>query len=836
MEIEPYERAIIDAALRIVGPRAMPVAELESRLDAEGLLDELDEFGYDLGDVLALTDRFHTTDDDEFIARMDLRMDGVVLTHRVAQSELDDGVLVATPDLIEITDGLEIDEHLELATGGAVELEFDLENDDGDYAHGMLVGPVGWLSGCAAGELIALTRRGERVALARIDEAALTDGEREVAHLRARYDAMVGGHPAPVEPGWLINDALVLDPDAWMAPTAPVTELLERAGLELDGAFVGPEGASWRRSVDLVQLCVDIEEDYGLGDPCCRRALALAIEAYAGFDPDGGLGGVDVTELGAALTHSSVTEGLVAYAIGSDPSDRPDRLLEFAKALHGVHPSCEAAGALMTAYLCEVMDQGETAARLIGLAAQLDPDFDLAIDEYASVLADEGDLDGAIALRRDLDLSHDEELAYLLALRPTRRAEVGRNVPCPCGSGRKFKHCCLNKPVELSPLQRANWLLHKLLRYMAQRHFTGDVHEVIDATTRWQTDDDAIEQIVSEVAGGGLVVCWLLFDGGFAERFVTSRGARLPEAEREMLDDWLSRPLQLLELVSCERGVSLTMRDCRTGEHFEVHDVTASREGQIGEMVLAHLGRVGDELIFVGPPLAVAHRDRDRALELTDYEHIDALDIADWYAAACAPPVLVNREGHATVLCDIETAATASREEMIGILDSAFRSDGDDRWLDVIDLDAAERVIRATIDLTETGTLRVQTNSTQRADDLVARLAAAVPGLRVLRDDRESLDEARARLRSRPNGGTAGLRSPADAPPELQAALEEHLRTLELRWCDESIPALGGLTPRQALDDPTRREDLIALLREFDEYAQPGGFDAGRIRAHLGLR
>lgn len=25
------------------------------------------------------------------------------------------------------------------------------------------------------------------------------------------------------------------------------------------------------------------------------------------------------------------------------------------------------------------------------------------------------------------------------------RAQVGRNEPCPCGSGRKFKHCCLGR-------------------------------------------------------------------------------------------------------------------------------------------------------------------------------------------------------------------------------------------------------------------------------------------------------------------------------------------------------------------------------------------------------
>lgn len=32
------------------------------------------------------------------------------------------------------------------------------------------------------------------------------------------------------------------------------------------------------------------------------------------------------------------------------------------------------------------------------------------------------------------------------------RRKIGRNDPCPCGSGKKYKHCCLNKPA--SPLDR----------------------------------------------------------------------------------------------------------------------------------------------------------------------------------------------------------------------------------------------------------------------------------------------------------------------------------------------------------------------------------------------
>ena len=38
----------------------------------------------------------------------------------------------------------------------------------------------------------------------------------------------------------------------------------------------------------------------------------------------------------------------------------------------------------------------------------------------------------------------------LVAPEPYRREEprIGRNAPCPCGSGKKFKKCCHNKPIQ----------------------------------------------------------------------------------------------------------------------------------------------------------------------------------------------------------------------------------------------------------------------------------------------------------------------------------------------------------------------------------------------------
>jgi hypothetical protein len=61
----------------------------------------------------------------------------------------------------------------------------------------------------------------------------------------------------------------------------------------------------------------------------------------------------------------------------------------------------------------------------------------------------------------------------------------------------------------------------------------------------------------------------------------------------------------------------------------------------------------------------------------------------------------------------------------------------------------------------------------------------------------------------------------------------EFIEGYERDWCDTSVPALGGLTPRQAADDPTRREQLERLLAEFD--ARSGVMRADRLRALLDL-
>lgn len=48
-----------------------------------------------------------------------------------------------------------------------------------------------------------------------------------------------------------------------------------------------------------------------------------------------------------------------------------------------------------------------------------------------------------------------KELQGSIAPSPAKKVKIGRNDPCPCGSGKKYKFCCMNKPKEETLLQES---------------------------------------------------------------------------------------------------------------------------------------------------------------------------------------------------------------------------------------------------------------------------------------------------------------------------------------------------------------------------------------------
>ncbi|MBV8093832.1 MAG: SEC-C domain-containing protein [Acetobacteraceae bacterium] len=76
---------------------------------------------------------------------------------------------------------------------------------------------------------------------------------------------------------------------------------------------------------------------------------------------------------------------------------------------------------------------------MVGFIEIEDPEFEPAEDIEERLDEAAANIPRAILLLR--------KIAQLRASRasaagPTRRTKIGRNDPCPCGSGRKFKRCC----------------------------------------------------------------------------------------------------------------------------------------------------------------------------------------------------------------------------------------------------------------------------------------------------------------------------------------------------------------------------------------------------------
>jgi hypothetical protein len=73
--------------------------------------------------------------------------------------------------------------------------------------------------------------------------------------------------------------------------------------------------------------------------------------------------------------------------------------------------------------------------------------------------------------------------------------------------------------------------------------------------------------------------------------------------------------------------------------------------------------------------------------------------------------------------------------------------------------------------------------------------------------------------------------------PEVREIMEAHMARMEEYWLDEEIPALGGRTPREAVEDTIGREEVRQLLASFPppSAAMPVMMDPDRLRHALGL-
>ena len=170
---------------------------------------------------------------------------------------------------------------------------------------------------------------------------------------------------------------------------------------------------------------------------------------------------------------------------------------------------------------------------------------------------------------------------------------------------------------------------------------------------------------------------------------------------------------------------------------------------------------------------------------------------------------------------DAKAAATALRA-------AGLKRDGDTFSL-VHDSKNNPNTVIASLELQD-DQIVASVNSDARADEILQLVTRAVPDAELVSDDVLDMNEMFERRREQ-----RAIANPDLSNPDLRAALEAISRQFEQRWLDDNIPALRGMTPREAANDPIGRIELERLLNTFPPGNEPGTMNATRLRHALDL-
>lgn len=453
---------------------------------------------------------------------------------------------------------------------------------------------------------------------------------------------------------------------------------------------------------------------------------------------------------------------------------------------------------------------------------------------------------------------------------------AARNAPCSCGSGRKYKHCCLAAEKRAASAALFDDAVGGRIQDWTADTFGEEIDGALEEyapADRALCDEDL--QIFSawfhndrELPGGGTP----------AERYAARLDLRAEE--REAAERIASASLGLHRVLAVEPGHWIELEDVVFGRRTRVRSASVSREAVRWDILL---GRVmaGDPESLWGPVRLFAPDEepellaelrrlagadnagadakaevevafRQQALELMRFRP-PSRDIQPSYFTPEGDPM-----AHGQAVWEVcEHAEAEARMRALGglvpgeplAIDLTVRRDrllAKDRpplpkgalVIETSRIGDDENVPVATVRL-EQGELQVEAMSEER-------LALAIEAVdedfgEVAELVRRGVTPIAQRLEERDHPAPEDDvdRAPID-PAERADLLSGAMTEWMHRWLDEPLPALGGESPREAAGG-SRRGEVVKLLRGIENRVERAGrqgepgVDAAWLRAELAL-
>ncbi len=470
---------------------------------------------------------------------------------------------------------------------------------------------------------------------------------------------------------------------------------------------------------------------------------------------------------------------------------------------------------------------------------------------------------------------------------------TGRNDPCPCGSGRKFKHCCLSR-LEADDAARVRLrtaegvLVPALFTYALEEFGKEFFEEAWEEFFLWNAVPDAIEDspelgttfdpffvfsFVPDASEDELPPGWPTEP--IALHFLHQEVESCPDFHREFIEYACRSHPSFFAVESTAPGRSIDLKDILTGRRFHVLEQSASRTFRQGDLTFTRVVTAGGASIMIGaspwliPPAwhlpVIELRDRlcpRRLMSRADLSN-NEIEIRQFYhqiAEAIAnprPPVLLNTDGDpielTTMTYELGVRASEAFERLLPL--ATLRGEV---HVDVERRDAAGAIEAAVMtwlkagnrkhkdwDNTTLGTLRlegsrlvVEVNSARRRERIAKEISKRLGSTARLVETKitdivKELQDGRAR-RDEPAAASPDL----ERTPEIQALEAELVEKHWEAWIDTKVPALGNRTPRQAAKTARGRERLEALLSGLDRSGERMSIvqpDLAALRRRLGL-
>ena len=450
--------------------------------------------------------------------------------------------------------------------------------------------------------------------------------------------------------------------------------------------------------------------------------------------------------------------------------------------------------------------------------------------------------------------------------------KIGRNDPCPCGSGQKYKKCCLAKDGQFESRRREEEGAVQTALSWLEQNYPDEVGEAVHFNFMDEPDEErmnAIESLSQQLDQAITINIgeWLLADAEldingkdvFAKDLILGKGGPLLTAHgREWIQELGKRPLTLYEVREVIKGKGMVLADMVNPEQppVQIREKAATDFLVPWDTFGARLVWQDDSFVMSG---AVYPMERQTALDcLTDinseieYEdgdpflvrYITTSTIIDYWLDSILQKKqlseLVDASTGDKILMTTDHYQVANWDELERILDVQDDVDGDrdDGWNRFVELEDGRYRSRASLMPKESNILEVFCRTPKLADEARTWLQDIAGGA-ITYKIREVVDPRSEKARN----SAKPLPEP-DIPKEVQRQIiHQYLAKHYETWPEISLPALEGKSPFEAVKIKRLRPAVIELLKSIDQLEarridQTGGkpFDVSFLWERLGLK